>query len=151
MGHETKRIFLFFHFTLFIGISRFLPYVTLVHAHRPQAGFLAPVYMPMGHRPVFFRARSAHVQAHLPQAGFLSGAKRPCTCSPAAGRWPEDAPQVCSPPSAGASREMSVANEAASRCDKSRRIAMVLLHSKVKDIGWYCVYQPPPPFFKQLS
>ena len=58
----------------------------------PQAGFSfgreAPVYLPKGRRPVSFRARSARVPAHRPQAGFLSGAKRPCTCPPAAGRFP---------------------------------------------------------------
>merc|ERR1711923_318558 len=79
-----------------------------VPAHRPQAGFLlgakrpcicppaagrfsfgreAPVYLPTGQRPVSFQARSARIPAHRPQAGFLSGAKRSCTCPPAAGRF----------------------------------------------------------------
>ena len=35
--------------------------------------------------PVYFRAQSARIHAHRPQAGFLSGAKRSCTCQPAAG------------------------------------------------------------------
>merc|ERR1711923_140142 len=48
----------------------------------------APVYMPTGRRPVSFWARSARVHAHRPQAGLLSGAKRPCTCPPAGGRFP---------------------------------------------------------------
>ena len=46
------------------------------------------LYLPTGRRPVSFRARSARVPDHRPQAGFLSGAKRPCICPPAAGRFP---------------------------------------------------------------
>ena len=122
-----------------------------VHAHRPQApvarpfffgreapvylptgrflfGREATVYLPTGRRPVSFRARSALV----PARGFFSGAKRPCTCPPAAGRFlfgceapvylptgrrpvSFPAPCTCPPASAGASREASVASEAASK------------------------------------
>ena len=94
-----------------------------VPAHRPQAGFFsgakrpctcppvaglfpfgreAPVYLPTGHRPVSFQARSACVPAHRPQASFFSGAKRPCTCPPAAGLFlfGRKAPCTC-PPAAG--------------------------------------------------
>ena len=57
-------------------------------AGRFPFGREAPVYLPTARRPVYFRVRSACVPAHRPQAGFLSGAKRPCPCPPAAGRFP---------------------------------------------------------------
>ena len=50
-------------------------------------GYEAPVYIPTGSRPVYFRARSARVHAHRLQVGLLSGAKRPCKCPPATCRF----------------------------------------------------------------
>ena len=56
-------------------------------AGRFPFGRKASVYMPTGRMPVSYRAQSARLHAHRLQADFVLGAKRPCTCPPAVGRF----------------------------------------------------------------
>ena len=106
--HELyTRYFYDVRYLIMVFISMYTIYI--IRDHRAEVGLLSGAKRPCVSPPAAGRG----------QAGFLSGAKRPCTCPWATGRFPfgREAPLYLPTGrrrSAGASREASVASEAAS-------------------------------------